>query len=203
MIIILRVWLQEWSKDVRLARVEFFLAATSLVRPGGKLAVCWQWANKNAGNMRWQLHNVRLQRAQKISSLYNICQDCVVGSDCGRGDLHNVIFNSSDIRYVFVSSFVFTKGPTLFTLLSQSPFYHHHHHSWWGQREDSFSPTSTVFLIFPLMTLDRRLLPICPNMLDCQFDRLIPKPRLINNYQSAPTVVSGQFLHTWLAKVCL
>ena len=169
MIIILRVWLQEWSKDVRLARVEIFLAATSLVRPGSKLAVCWQCASKNAGKMRWQLHNGTIATSSKISSLYNICQDSGVGSNCGRSVLHDVIFNSSDIRYVFVSIFVITKGPTLFTLLSQSPSYHYH--SWWGQQEDSFHPTSTVFLIFPLMTSDRRLLSLCPNMLDCHFDR--------------------------------
>ena len=102
-----------------------------------------------------------------------ICQDSGVGSDCGRGDLHNVIFNSSDIRYVFVSIFIITRGPTIFTLLSQSPSYHYH--SWWGQWEDNFPPNSTVFLIFPLMTSDRRLLPLCPNMLDCQFDRASSK----------------------------
>ena len=43
MIIILQVRLQEWSKDVRLARVEFFFVATSSVCPGGKLAMCWQF----------------------------------------------------------------------------------------------------------------------------------------------------------------
>ena len=161
MIIILRVCRQEWSKDVRLARVKFFLAATSSVRPGGKLP----WAQKSA-------------------RLY-ICQDSGVGSDCGRGDLYNVIFNSSDIRYVFVSIFVITKGPTLFTLLSQSPSYHCH--SWWGQREDSFPPISTVFFISPLMTSDRRLLPLCPNMLDCQFDWADSKTSWVEGGPSSQT----------------
>ena len=184
MIIILRVWLQEWSKDVRLARVEFFSAATLSVRPSSKLAVCWQCASKTAGKMRWQLQNGTIATSSKISLLYNICQDSGVGSDCGRGDLHNVIFNSSVIRYVFVSIFVITKGPTPFTLLSQSPSYHYH--SWWKQREDSFPPTSTVFLIFPLMTSDWRLLPLCPNMLDCQFDRSDSKTQWAEGWPFVP-----------------
>ena len=58
--------------------------------------------------------------AQKLACLYNNCQYSGVGCDWGRGDLHNVTFNSSDIRYVFVSIFVISKGPTLFPLLPQS-----------------------------------------------------------------------------------
>ena len=55
--------------------------------------------------------------AQESACLYNNCWYSGVGSDWGRGDLHNVIFNSSDIRYVFVSILVIRKGPTLFPLL--------------------------------------------------------------------------------------
>ena len=58
--------------------------------------------------------------AQKSACLYNNCQYSGEGSDWGRGDLHNVIFNSSDIRYVFVSILVIRKGPTLFPLPSLS-----------------------------------------------------------------------------------
>ena len=55
--------------------------------------------------------------AQKLACLYTNYQYSGVGSDWGRGDLHNVIFNSSDICIVFVSIFVINKGPTLFPLL--------------------------------------------------------------------------------------
>ena len=192
--IILRVWLQEWSKDVRLARVEFFLAATSSVRPGGRLAVCWQCARLSDCTICTIARFARLQWAQKLSSLYNICQDSGVGSDCGRDhpchsqnlpqNLYNVIFNSSEIHYVFVSIFVITKGPTLFTLLSQSPSYHCN--SWWGQWEGSFPPTSTVFLIFSLMTSDRRLLSWCPTMLDCQIDRADSKTEWAEGWPFVP-----------------
>ena len=103
-----------------MARVEF-LAATSLVRPGGKLAVCWRCASKNAPSSLLVrcADNCTIATSSKISLLY-ICPDSGVGSDCGRGNLYNVIFNSSDICYVFVSIIVITKGLTLFTLLSQS-----------------------------------------------------------------------------------
>ena len=57
---------------------------------------------------------------QKSARLYNNCKYSGVGSDCGRGDLYNVIFNSLDIPHVFVSTFVIRKGPTPFSLLSQS-----------------------------------------------------------------------------------
>ena len=58
--------------------------------------------------------------AQKSACLNNNCQCSGVGSDWGRGDLHNVIFDPSDIRYVFVSIFIIRKGPTPFPLLPQS-----------------------------------------------------------------------------------
>ena len=57
---------------------------------------------------------------QKSARLYNNCKYSGVGSDCGRGDLYNVIFNSLDIHHVFVSILVIRKGPTPFSLLSQS-----------------------------------------------------------------------------------
>ena len=66
-----------------------------------------------------------LQRAQKSSPLYNICQHSGVGSNCGRGDLHYIIFNSSDIRYVSVLISSLQRVQPLFTLLSQSPSYHY------------------------------------------------------------------------------
>ena len=57
---------------------------------------------------------------QKSACLYNNCKYSGVGSDCSRGDLYNVIFNSLDIHHVFVSILVIRKGPTPFSLLSQS-----------------------------------------------------------------------------------
>ena len=61
----------------------------------------------------------------KSTRLYNNCKYSGVGSDCGRGDLYNVIFNSLNIRHVFVSILVIRKGPTPFSLLSQSRSSHY------------------------------------------------------------------------------
>ena len=64
---------------------------------------------------------------RKSACLYNNCQYSGVGSDWGRGDLPNVIFNSLDILHVFVLIFVIRKGPTLFSLLPQSCSSHYPH----------------------------------------------------------------------------
>ena len=73
---------------------------------------------------------------QKSARLYNNCKYSGVGSDCGRGDLYNVIFNSLDIHHVFVSILVIRKGPTPFSLFIlllmtsservQPPFHYFH-----------------------------------------------------------------------------
>ena len=81
----------------------------------------------------WSLSGLRLLRlvptaslfatnywVKKSARLHNNCKYSGVGSDCGRGDLYNVIFNSLDIRHAFVSTFVIRKCPTPFSLLSQS-----------------------------------------------------------------------------------
>ena len=119
------MWLQEWSKDVRLARVEFFLAAISSVHPGDSVLAMCTIAQLLDGTICTITQSVRLPLlwwAQKSARLHNICQDSGVGSDCGRGDLYNVIF----IRHPLCLSFNFChhKGSNPSYTTSQSPSYH-------------------------------------------------------------------------------
>ena len=90
---------------------------------------------------------------RKSACLYNNCQYSGVGSDWGRGDLPNVIFNSLDILHVFVSIFVIRKGPTLFSLLPQSRSSHYPHSE--DYRRIAFPPTNIVSIILRLMTSER------------------------------------------------
>ena len=90
---------------------------------------------------------------RKSACLYNNCQYSGVGSDWGRGDLPNVIFNSLDILHVFVSIFVIRKGPTLFSLLPQSRSSHYLHSE--DYRRIAFPPTNIVSIILRLMTSER------------------------------------------------
>ena len=103
--------------------------------------------------------------AQESACLYNNCQYSGVGSDWGRGDLHNVIFKL--IRHPLCLCFNsrHQKGSNPFFTSSIKSFLSLH--SWWGILEDSFPPTSTVSLILLLMTSSWRFFPVCLNMLDC------------------------------------
>ena len=105
--------------------------------------------------------------AQKSARLYNNCQDSGVGSDYGRGDLHNVIFNLSDIHYVFVSVFVIKKGPTPFSLLPQSLSSHYPRDE--DYRRIAFLLQAQFLSFYYLWSQAGDSFPFWPNMLDCLF----------------------------------
>ena len=108
---------------------------------------------------------------RKSACLYNNCQYSGVGSDWGRVDLPNVIFNSLDILHVFVSIFVIRKGPTLFSLLPQSRSSHYPHSE--DYRRIAFPPTNIVSIILRLMTSER----VQPSF--HYFHRVVPLTTLI------------------------
>ena len=121
--------------------------------------------------------------AQESACLYNNCQYSGVGSDWGRGDLHNVIFNSSCLCF----NSRHQKGSNPFSTSSIKSFLSLH--SWWGIQEDSFPPTSTVSLILWRQAGDSSpYAQICSTVTfwwnwfqTCIGERAGLHPRLINN----------------------